>query len=138
MKKDGVGSKELFGISGWLWLYTFSLSASLLYYLMLSLFYGFKVIFRIAIGEEKLLSLVPAVSIFVMLAFTIYTFLLELKQKREFRTFAIIHLWAGFIASVSMLVYYQSFFYTAWSFALSTMWTFYLVISRRVKNTFPS
>ena len=125
-------NKKIKGIDGWL------------SFFMLMLFLGavvwsIKFIFKgwLLSSEESGIYEVMIFLISMVLAFlVIYSLVLGFKEKKEFPIWAIVFLWAEVFATIILSFfdnnYSDVFLATIWAI----IWTWYLKVSVRVKNTF--
>ncbi|MAG79073.1 hypothetical protein CMI40_01720 [Candidatus Pacearchaeota archaeon] len=123
-----MAKEELKGIGGWLILPTIGLLLGILLYSFLTILYAID----ISSSFDVLLVLLLGVSTGI----TFYTLRLEFKESKRFPRWYIFYLWFGLF--VAIMISFGDVDYTSISSSIifAVIWTWYIKVSKRVKNTF--
>lgn len=131
--KKSVKDKKLSGIDGWLLLPTIAFFIKAFIFLTVAIV----ALFYIIIVSSKINYILAFLTIALLAFFSIYSLILEFKNKKLFITLTIIFIWLEILITLIWFMtenisYSGLAYYSITSIILTT----YLSLSKRVKNTF--
>tara|TARA_Y100000034_G_C6877323_1_gene401451 strand:- start:146 stop:523 length:378 start_codon:yes stop_codon:yes gene_type:complete len=123
-----MAKEELKGIGGWLIIPTIGLLLSILAYGIFTILDAFE------ISSSMDFLLVLLMGAFTGIIF--YTLRLEFKESKRFPKWYIFYLWLGILMGIIISLEDIDYISISSSVFFAVIWTWYIKVSKRVKNTF--
>ena len=120
------------GIGGWLILPTIGFVLGMILWTLAM----FLAIFLVATNQYEPVDIVTIILTPFFIPFLAYSIYLELKKKKEFKKWAIITLWVSVLFVTILSTFDGAYIDIAKELVASSIWTWYFLVSKRVKNTF--
>jgi len=124
--------EKIKGIGGWLLIPTIGLILGAIGFPIAVIFYLY-LIFSQGLAFWGWYSFI---SILIGGSLIIYCLILEFKHKKEFPKWLIITFWLSFVLGTVLYLLEKDYFGLLASAVWPGIWTWYLLVSKRVKNTF--
>ena len=129
-----MGNKKPEGIGGWLLIPTFAFIVTAIVFIYLSIW--FLIDLSVGYGYDETAFLIFCIFAFLSCCYT-YTLILEFRKKKSFPKLAIALLSIGYVSILLMELVVDGTISNYFSGIIgASLWTWYFIKSKRVKNTF--